>query len=100
ALLAALAFAGCGDEPRPASPAAGSTLRSTLIDPDGDGFLQRGPAMALSERRDLGGGGRPGREIARFGQITDAHVRDEESPARVPFLDRLGSPFESAFRPQ
>jgi 3',5'-cyclic AMP phosphodiesterase CpdA len=100
ALLAALAFAGCGDEPRAASPAAGSTLRSTLIDPDGDGFLQRGPAMALSERRDLGGGGRPGREIARFGQITDAHVRDEESPARVPFLDRLGSPFESAFRPQ
>jgi 3',5'-cyclic AMP phosphodiesterase CpdA len=100
ALLAALALAGCGDAPRAASPAAGSTLRSTLVDPDGDGFLQRGPAMPLTERRDLGGGGAPGREIARFGQITDAHVRDEESPARVPFLDRRGSPFESAFRPQ
>jgi 3',5'-cyclic AMP phosphodiesterase CpdA len=97
----ALVLAGCGDDKRPdGRPASGSTLRATLTDPDGDGFLQRGPAMRLTERRDLGGGGRPGREIARFGQITDAHVRDEESPARVPFLDRLGSPFESAFRPQ
>ena len=100
ALLAALALAGCADGPRAASPAAGSTLRSTLTDPDGNGFLQRGPPMALAERRELGGGGRPGREIARFAQITDAHVRDEESPARVPFLDRIGPPFESAFRPQ
>jgi hypothetical protein len=66
ALLAALALTGCGDAERAAAP-AGSTLRATLIDPDGDGFLQRGPAMALTERRDLGGGGRPGREIARFG---------------------------------
>ena len=99
-LLVAALLAGCGGAERPAAPAAGSTLRATLTDPDGDGFLERGPAMALTERRDLGGGGRPGREIARFGQITDAHVRDEESPARVPFLDRFGGPFASTFRPQ
>jgi 3',5'-cyclic AMP phosphodiesterase CpdA len=99
-LLALAPLAGCGGEDRGAAPAPGSTVHATLTDPDGDGFLERGPAMPLTKRSELGGGGRPGREIARFGQITDAHVRDEESPARVPFLDRLGPPFEPAFRPQ
>ncbi len=96
-LLALLVVAGCGDEPRAAAP-AGSTLKATLVDADGDGFLESGPAQPLVVRRDLGTA-RPGREIARFGQITDAHVRDEESPARVPFLDRVGPPFDPAFRP-
>ena len=98
-LLAILAVAGCGGDP-PAAPATGSTLKATLVDRNGDGFLEPGPGEPFVERRELGGGGQPGKVIARFGQLTDTHVRDEESPARVPFLDRLGPPFTSTFRPQ
>ena len=38
--------------------------------------------------------------LATVVQLTDLHVRDEESPGRAPFLDRLGVPFGSTFRPQ
>src|SRR3954451_24511891 len=96
----AMAAAGCGGGGAPAAPAAGSTLQATLVDRNGDGFLEAGPPAPFVARRELGGGGRPGRVLARFGQLTDTHVRDEEAPARVPFLDRLGEPFSSTFRPQ
>jgi 3',5'-cyclic AMP phosphodiesterase CpdA len=92
--------AGCGTEPPAASAPPGDTRAATLVDRDGDGFLERGPGEPLRERADLGRAGRPGRTLATFGQLTDTHVRDEESPARAPFLDRLGPPFTSTFRPQ
>jgi len=101
ALLAALALASCGDGDAGGGPSkpASSTLQATLVDRDGDGALERGPGEPLLDRTELGGGGRPGELVATIAQLTDTHVRDEESPARVPFLDRLGGVFRSTFRP-
>jgi 3',5'-cyclic AMP phosphodiesterase CpdA len=92
-LLLVAALAGCGDGS--AAAPEGSTMRATLVDRDGDGFLEPGPGEPLGGTRVAGG-----RTLATFGQLTDTHVRDEESPARVPFLDRLGAPVTSTFRPQ
>jgi hypothetical protein len=95
--LAVLVLAACGGDRGAASGTPGSTLSATLVDPDGDGFLNPGPGEPLVDR---GASATLGKTLATFGQLTDTHVRDEESPARVPFLDRLGSPFNSTFRPQ
>ncbi|HKH19090.1 MAG TPA: hypothetical protein VKA57_16300 [Solirubrobacteraceae bacterium] len=94
-----LTLASCsgGDGP-PAAP-VGSTLQATLIDPDGDGALGRGPGEPLLDRSELGGAGGPREILATLAHLTDTQVRDEESPARVPFLDRLGGVFSSTFRP-
>jgi 3',5'-cyclic AMP phosphodiesterase CpdA len=98
--LVVLAVAGCGGgSAQPPAP-AGSTLAATWRDPDGDGFLTRGPGEALRDRAELAPPARPTRTLATLAVLTDVHVRDEESPARVPFLDRLGGPFSSTFRPQ
>ncbi len=100
-LVALVALAGCGGGDA-TSPAArdGSTLHATWRDPDGDGFLSPGPGEPLRDRTELARASSPGRTLATIAVLTDVHVRDEESPARVPFLDRLGGPFSSTFRPQ
>jgi 3',5'-cyclic AMP phosphodiesterase CpdA len=103
ALLALAAFGagacnGAGGDP--AAPADGSTLTATWVDPSGSGTLERGPGEALRDRTDLAGVARAGRTLGSAAVLTDVHVRDVESPARVPFLDRLGVPFSSTFRPQ
>jgi 3',5'-cyclic AMP phosphodiesterase CpdA len=97
AVILVLLLAGCGAGAPAGAPAPASTLQATLVDRDGDGFLERGPAEPLLPR---GHAVRPGRTLATFGQLSDTHVRDEESPARAPFLDRLGAPVDSTFRPQ
>ena len=94
----AVLLAGCGDGSGPAA-ASGSTLASTWGDPVGDGQLRVSAREPLRSRFDLGPAARPVAELARIAHVTDMHVLDAESPARVTFLNRLGAPFTSTFRP-
>jgi len=95
----ALLTAGCAGT-RETVASSGSTLSSTWTDPRGTGTLAPGPGEALVARTELGPVRATEGVIATLAHVTDAHVLDASSPARVPFLDRLGAPFESTFRPQ
>ena len=90
------------------APAAFANPRTTesraILDRDSDNRLEPAPGEPHVPRFDLGV---PSADRARtrsrllfFGQMTDTHVIDEESPLRVEFLDRFGGPFTSAYRPQ
>ena len=96
---AALLAAGCGSA-RSTSAGSGSTLASTWTDLRGTGTLSPGPGETFVARTELGQVRAADGVIATLAHVTDAHVLDASSPARVPFLDRLGAPFESTFRPQ
>jgi Calcineurin-like phosphoesterase len=94
----AVLTAGCGAS-GPEPTRTGSTLASTWADPAGTGALRPGPGEPLIPRAELGPPRPAEGVIATLAHLTDAHVLDASSPARVPFLDRLGDPFESTFRP-
>ncbi|MBA2420659.1 MAG: metallophosphoesterase [Thermoleophilaceae bacterium] len=99
-VLAAVALLVVGT-PGSEAPASrpGSTLEATWTDRDGNGTLEPGPGEPLLDRTELAPASRPVRELATFAQVSDSHVRDEESPGRLTLLDRLGPPFNSTFRP-
>ena len=96
--VGALALDGCGGEGN--AVRSGSTLRSTWVDPLGDAQLRVGPGEPLIGRTELGRRAAPEDVLVTLAHLTDAHVLDASSPARVTFLDRLGPPFQSTFRPQ
>lgn len=108
-LLALLAIAGAiaavalasaeKSEPDPVA-ANGSTLIATWVDPDGNGVLERGPGESPTPRTELAPAAPAVSSLATFAQIADAHVRDEESPARASIADRAGQAANSTFRPQ
>lgn len=95
-----LVLGGCSGTGARSPARSGSTLESTWTDPVGDAQLQVGLGEPLLDRVELGGAARPAGALVTLAHLTDAHVLDASSPARVTFLDRLGSPFESTFRPQ
>jgi 3',5'-cyclic AMP phosphodiesterase CpdA len=96
----AAVLAGCGSGRSGWASGSGSTPASTWRDLAGVGSLTPGPGEPLLARTDLGPRRAPTRVLATLAHVTDAHVLDASSPARVTFLDRLGPPFQSTFRPQ
>jgi metallophosphoesterase (TIGR03767 family) len=102
--------------PVDAASAAGTTLASTVlrgpaVNAQGYVRLVSGPGEPHLLREDLGARARPGRSASRrpllgFAHLTDIHVIDAQSPARVEWLDRYDDDpdtatiFSSAYRPQ
>jgi 3',5'-cyclic AMP phosphodiesterase CpdA len=96
----ALLAAGCAGSTSLRPDPGGSTLRTTYQDPAGTGILSPARGEPLRPRTDLGPRVHAVELLATIAHVTDAHVLDAPSPARVTFLDRLGPPFQSTFRPQ
>ena len=90
--------------------------RTLLHGPPGTSGYRKvvaGPGEPSLVRGDLLGGASRGagsrRPLLALGQLTDMHIIDAQSPARVEFLDRFNDPgsplagqlpFQSAYRPQ
>jgi 3',5'-cyclic AMP phosphodiesterase CpdA len=91
----AFALAGCGG----LGAAKDGSTRDTVWN-GSSGALEVEPGVGLIPRTELAPAVPLGRRLALVGHLTDAHVMDAESPARVPFLSQLGQPFNSTFRPQ
>jgi metallophosphoesterase (TIGR03767 family) len=66
--------------------------------------LKLGPGEGYTVRQEGVGVAKAGRasrrtSLAYFGQLSDFQLADEESPARVEFLDPAGPPLDAAWRP-
>lgn len=108
--LAGAALVAAAVSPALAAPAARTagrtTLQGTVVGDVAADYatLRTGPGWPRVVRRDLAKE-LPGRAQRRtsllyFAALDELHYTDEESPARVEFLDRAGTPFTSAWKPQ
>jgi 3',5'-cyclic AMP phosphodiesterase CpdA len=98
-------LAACLLAAAPAAAMTRTTVERTVLDVDADNRLDPAPGEDYGPpREELGtttsARARTRERLVFFGQMTDTHVVDEESPLRVEFLDRFGGPFTSAYRPQ
>jgi len=106
-MTGAIALALCvGSAAIAADPLGQTTVQQRIVPQGGEGFdhLTTGPGEPYAVREGGFGAPQSGREgrrtsLAYFGQLSDFQLADEESPARVEFLDPAGSPVEAAFRP-
>jgi len=83
-----------------------TTAEQRVVPGGAAGFDQLGvgPGEGYTVREEGLGSALPGRaerrvSLAYFGQLSDFQLADEESPARVEFVDPTGPPVEAAFRP-
>ena len=102
-----VAFAAFSAASASADPAGKTTLQETIQIAPGTGFrqLEAGPGEPYLTRQSSLGKGKKGRAGKRrsmlfFGQVSDAHIRDEMAPARIEFADAVGQPLVDANRPQ
>jgi metallophosphoesterase (TIGR03767 family) len=81
---------------------AQTTTPRTIVDANGDNVLEYGQREDLRVRADLVASPTHARgaRLIRFAQMTDTQLVDEESPARVEFIDRLGESFNGGYRTQ
>jgi metallophosphoesterase (TIGR03767 family) len=79
------------------------TTAGTIQDLDRDNRLDPAPGEKHLVREEIApaqrGREHRGRSVLFFAQLTDSHVVDEESPARVEWMDKFGPPLTSAYRP-
>ncbi len=75
------------------TPGAGG-YRKIVVGPGEPHLVRHDLMLGMPKRR----GGRHRRPLVALGQLTDMHVLDAQSPARVEFLDRYNDP-DSPFAP-
>ena len=98
-LIAACLAAGLAALAAGAAQPPATTLAGTIVDRNGDGRLDPGPAEQRRVRTELGTpqAGRQSRRrlLLSFVQLTDFQLVDEESPARVELVDRYGGSLDA-----